>query len=117
MNAKEEILKMLKDNLDNYVRLIKYDDGGHLFCISKEAFETLKLKTEYLISATEAAIFNVPSSDQVEERADQYGTYAHDSIHFVNGCNFVLNYDKWMGTNYDKWMGTPAFKSEDNDRV
>ncbi len=80
MNAKEQIIRLLK-------REIAYFKENDLKTINK------------LIAATEAAIFDVPSEDEIRKAAQQIGLKAialptAQALAFIDGCNFILNYNK-----------------------
>jgi hypothetical protein len=49
-------------------------------------------KINNLITATESAIFDLPSKDDIEKAAEN--DYALYEVGFVDGYNFVLNYKK-----------------------
>ena len=49
-------------------------------------------KINNLITATESAIFDLPSKDDIEKAAEN--DYALYEVGFVDGCDFVLNYKK-----------------------
>ena len=109
MNAKEEILRMLKGHIKSYEQLIRCDEG-QVFGIDKEAFEELKSKAEQLIAATESAIFDVPDYLQIEHKSKAFAGIEKDIVidfeeryfnanvpiydAFKEGCNFILNYKK-----------------------
>jgi|APFre7841882793_1041355.scaffolds.fasta_scaffold12492_1 hypothetical protein len=77
MNAKEEILKMMKQQLKSC----------EMYCDWK-----LHSEIEALIAATEAAIFDVPSEEEIEKQIiHQYDYWV---IGFKDGINFILNYKK-----------------------
>ena len=86
MNAKKEIILELKARIahyENYKRHHSYDSEG--------ADRQIELFTN-LIAATEAAIFDVPSEEDIQERALKYSTGCY--VDYVSGCNFILNYKK-----------------------
>ena len=47
-----------------------------------------------LITATKAAIFDVPSEEEIEEQSLKCFTAAFAKEGFRKGCNFILNYNK-----------------------
>lgn len=79
MNAKEQIIKLLKEQLD---QLEMQMPGKHR--------QVHKLRQ--LITATEQAIFDVPSQEEIEKQIiHQYDYWV---IGFKDGINFILNYKK-----------------------
>ena len=78
MNAKEEILKMLKQQLKSC----------EMYCDWK-----LHSEIEALITATEAAIFDVPSELEIENKANLF-KHEYYQGGFHDGCDFILNYKK-----------------------
>jgi hypothetical protein len=84
MNAKKQILKMMKQQLKSC----------EMYCDWK-----LHSEIEALIAATEAAIFDVPSEDEIRQAAQKIGLKAialptAQALAFIDGCNFILNYKK-----------------------
>jgi hypothetical protein len=75
MNAKEQIIRLLK-------REIAYFKASDL--------DTTELYS--IIAATEVAIFDVPSDEEIEKQIiHQYDYWV---IGFKDGINFILNYKK-----------------------
>jgi hypothetical protein len=86
MNAKEEIILELKATIahyENYKRHHSYD--------SQSADWLIELFTN-LIAATESAIFDLPSDEEIQERALKYSTGCY--VDYIAGCEFILNYKK-----------------------
>ncbi len=90
MNAKEEIIRMLKQKLSQYDSRFDITDCGG---------EVIKLHN--LITATEAAIFDVPSEDEIERKNIHQCDYCatlfkcdYCAIGFKEGIDFILNYKK-----------------------
>jgi len=73
MNAKEEIIKMLRKEV------IFFNN-----CNSDPS------KLLSLIAATEQAIFDVPSEEEIDEN---FSKLSHTNDYY-DGCNFILNYKK-----------------------
>ena len=89
---KQELLDYLNAELNTYVYLDKnIDVNVQEYCKDRSALIT------NLIAATEAAIFDVPSEEEIEE-----ATAMNNSSNISNafragfeaGCNFILNYKK-----------------------
>jgi predicted transposase YdaD len=74
MNAKEQIIRLLK-------REIAYFKASDL--------DTTELYN--LIATTEAAIFELPSQEEIEQKL---GFSSRESDIFLAGINFILNYKK-----------------------
>ena len=75
MNAKEQIIRLLK-------REIAYFKASD--------FDTTEIYN--LITAIEAAIFELPSQEEIEKQIiNQYDYWV---IGFKDGINFILNYKK-----------------------
>ena len=79
MNAKEQIIDLLKEQLLQFKMQMPYK-RGKIELLNK------------LITATEAAIFDLPSEEDIQERALKYSTGCY--VDYVSGCNFILNYKK-----------------------
>jgi len=86
MNAKEEILKMMKQQLKSC----------EMYCDWK-----LHSEIEALITATEAAIFDVPSEGEMTKECMKFTDTAKNvqnaiiyTVGFGDGINFILNYKK-----------------------
>jgi hypothetical protein len=76
MNAKEQIIRLLK-------REIAYFKASDL--------DTTELYN--IIAATESAIFDVPSEDEIENKANLF-KHEYYQGGFHDGCDFILNYKK-----------------------
>lgn len=95
MNAKEQIINVFKNkNIEleaSVQRLhLKYgwtNDSAELKMLSDAIKNNLSI-----ITATESAIFDVPSEGEIEKQIiNQYDYWA---IGFKDGINFILNYKK-----------------------
>ena len=84
---KQELLDYLNAELSTYVYLDKSTDiNVQEYCKDRSALIT------NLITATEAAIFDVPSEEEIKEVAKS--NYALIEYGFCDGINFILNYKK-----------------------
>jgi hypothetical protein len=88
MNAKEEILKMLKEQLEQKEAQMPYKTG------KVELFKNL-------IAATESAIFDLPSDEEMVKECMKFTDIAKDkttalsyTIGFGDAVNFIHNYKK-----------------------
>lgn len=101
MNAKEEILKELQ------ALRLSYNRERILYVNSKLGENSLQIilcdksieRITSLIAATEQAIFDVPSEEEIRQAAQQIGLKAiafptAQALAFIDGCNFILNYKK-----------------------
>ena len=77
MNAKEQVIQELKEKILNTIRF------GN---------ENYIQQLESIIDATEAAIFDVPSEEEIERESLKHFTAAFAKEGFKKGCNFILNY-------------------------
>lgn len=84
MNTKEQIIEELKEKILNTIRF------GN---------ENYIQQLERLIAATEAAIFDVPTDEEILIKAKSYSHKSSNEIFreghvddFKAGCNFILNY-------------------------
>lgn len=84
---KQELLDYLNAELSTYVYLDKSTDiNVQEYCKDRSALIT------NIISATEQAIFDVPSVDEIEKQIiHQYDYWV---IGFKEGIDFILNYKK-----------------------
>jgi hypothetical protein len=84
---KQELLDYLNAELSTYVYLDKsIDINVQEYCKGRSALIT------NLIAATEAAIFDVPSEEEIEKQIiHQYDYWV---IGFKDGINFILTYKK-----------------------
>ena len=76
MNAKEQVIQELKEKILNTIRF------GN---------ENYIQQLERLIAATEAAIFELPSQEEIEQKL---GFSSRESDIFLAGINFILTYKK-----------------------
>jgi hypothetical protein len=88
MNAKEQIIKLLKEQLDQ----LEMQMPGKYRQVHK---------LRQLITATEAAIFDVPSEGEMTKECMKFTDTAKNvqnaiiyTVGFGDGCNFILNYKK-----------------------
>jgi hypothetical protein len=91
---KQELLDYLNAELSTYVYLDKsIDINVQEYCKGRSALIT------NLIAATEAAIFNLPSEEEIRQAAQKIGLKAialptAQALAFIDGCNFILTYKK-----------------------
>jgi hypothetical protein len=83
MNAKEEIIRLLKEQLDQ----LEMQMPGKYRQVNK---------LRQLIAATKAAIFDVPSQEEISNISNDFkvGIGITASKCFEKGINFILNYKK-----------------------
>ena len=77
MNAKEQVIQELKEKILNTIRF------GN---------ENYIQQLESLIDATEAAIFDVPSEEEILSEVKSKKLNANQTLNFCKGCNFIVNY-------------------------
>lgn len=77
MNTKEQIIEELKEKILNTIRF------GN---------ENYIQQLERLIIATEAAIFDVPSEEEILSEVKSKKLNANQTLNFCKGINFIVNY-------------------------
>ena len=84
---KQELLDYLNAELNTYKNLDKNTDVNvHEFCKDRSALIT------NLISATEQAIFDVPSEEEILSEVKSKKLNANQTLNFCKGINFIVNY-------------------------
>lgn len=88
MNAKEQIIDIIQESEHSFKQLLKID----LVPRERETVLQRIKDMQLLITATEQAIFDVPSEEEIEKYAMKHSTGCY--IDFIAGVNFILNYKK-----------------------
>jgi hypothetical protein len=90
MNAKEEVLKMLTHQLEFHNKCMELCDNNG----AKEIYIKGAEHIQQLITATENAIFDVPSEEEIAWEILAQCNCQYDEIIYRNAIKFILNYKK-----------------------
>jgi hypothetical protein len=96
MNAKEEILRELKARKYELKKEITsmLKDRFSEDCIEYKIVNSFLERIESLITATENAIFDVPSEEEIAWQILGECNCPYDEIIYRNAIKFILNYKK-----------------------